>query len=320
MVLFISYASEDQADFVRPLAEALSKEYEKVWYAEYELTLGDSLLQKINAGLASCDFGIVVLSKPFFEKKWPRAELDGLFALETNSRKIILPIWKDITEEEVKTYSPILAGRLAISTTAGLPKVLEEIRMAVSVSERQQKFTAVDVAAQRVQSFRQNVADRRRVERLLASEEGAAIVLAGVGTLWQTIQDLLSTGASDSDPVKFSFARNAMGHMYASTVRGMYLGIRAVDLHSNGANSMVLETKIFRKNFDRFGQLQGSNDFDLVDIDFKPTFGASNALIWIKTETSEESGISGGTYRTEELAGHLVDLFLTHVDEAINNE
>jgi hypothetical protein len=135
MMLFICHASEDRDDFVRPLAEALSKEYEKIWYSEYELTLGDRLLEKIDQGLATCDFGIVVLSKSFFEKKWPRAELDGLFARETLSRKMILPIWKDITESEVKVYSPILASRLAVSPTAGLPKVLEEIGRAVGVFE-----------------------------------------------------------------------------------------------------------------------------------------------------------------------------------------
>lgn len=67
MMLFICHASEDR-DFVRPLAEALSKEYEKIWYSEYELRIGDPLLDKIDEGLARCDFGIVVLSKPFFEK------------------------------------------------------------------------------------------------------------------------------------------------------------------------------------------------------------------------------------------------------------
>jgi hypothetical protein len=66
-MLFICHASEDR-DFVRPLAEALSKEYEKIWYSEYELTLGDRLLEKIDHGFTTCDFGIVVLSKPFFEK------------------------------------------------------------------------------------------------------------------------------------------------------------------------------------------------------------------------------------------------------------
>ena len=50
--IFLSHASEDQPDFVRPLAEALSgfTEQFKVWYSEYELTLGDKLLKKIDEG------------------------------------------------------------------------------------------------------------------------------------------------------------------------------------------------------------------------------------------------------------------------------
>ena len=36
MMLFICYASEDRDDFVRPLAEALSKEYEKITLAQAE--------------------------------------------------------------------------------------------------------------------------------------------------------------------------------------------------------------------------------------------------------------------------------------------
>jgi hypothetical protein len=63
MRLFISHASEDK-DFVRPLAEALRPDFE-VWYDEYKLTLGDSLLAKIDEGLASCDYGVVVLSPSF---------------------------------------------------------------------------------------------------------------------------------------------------------------------------------------------------------------------------------------------------------------
>ena len=46
MKLFISHASEDKQDFVRPLADALAKHFE-VWYDEYVLTVGDSLQKKI---------------------------------------------------------------------------------------------------------------------------------------------------------------------------------------------------------------------------------------------------------------------------------
>jgi hypothetical protein len=135
ITLFLSHAYEDQEYFVRPLAEALKSDF-KVWYSEYELTLGDPLLKKIEEGLHSCDYGIVVLSQHFFAKRWPRAELDGLFGLETTERKVILPIWKGVSEEEVRDFSPILAGYLGISTDQGMARVVNEIKRAVALVDR----------------------------------------------------------------------------------------------------------------------------------------------------------------------------------------
>ncbi len=128
--LFISHASEDKDDFVRPLAETLSKDYD-VWYDEYKLKVGMSLLREINRGLVECDYGIVVLSPSFFAKKWPQDELDGLYALEDKDRKVILPVWKDIDSNRLKKYSPILAGRKAAQAADGVIKVTEDIKRAI---------------------------------------------------------------------------------------------------------------------------------------------------------------------------------------------
>jgi len=143
MRIFISHASEDKADFVRPLAEALQQHFE-VWYDEYELTIGDCLFKKINEGLASCDYGVVILSKSFFQKKWPQAELDGLFTLEGTTRKMILPVWKDVSVDDVKRFSPILAGRLGANASEGVEKVLNELRRAIEVSIRTREISAMD--------------------------------------------------------------------------------------------------------------------------------------------------------------------------------
>ena len=104
MRLFICHVSEDKTDFVEPLARALRESFE-VWYDKFELTLGDNLLQNITEGLLTSDFAVVVLSKAFFaKKKWAENELGGLFALETATRKIVLPVWKDVTKAEVRSY------------------------------------------------------------------------------------------------------------------------------------------------------------------------------------------------------------------------
>ncbi|MBI4650156.1 toll/interleukin-1 receptor domain-containing protein [Candidatus Desantisbacteria bacterium] len=105
--VFICHASEDKNSFVRPLAEILKKSNLEVWYDEFSLTIGDSLRESIDKGLSKSRFGIVVLSPSFFKKKWPQRELNGLVAREMSGEdRIILPIWHNITNNEILKYSP----------------------------------------------------------------------------------------------------------------------------------------------------------------------------------------------------------------------
>ncbi len=130
--VFISHASEDKADVARPLAVLLVKAGLKVWLDEVELVLGDSLRRKIDLGLASSRFGVVVLSKQFFSKEWPQKELDGLAAREASGRRVILPVWHNITAQEITAHSPLLADRLGIRTDIGLSSVAAAILRATT--------------------------------------------------------------------------------------------------------------------------------------------------------------------------------------------
>jgi hypothetical protein len=125
--LFISHASEDK-DFVRPLSQELRSQGYIVWYDEFELKLGDSLSEKIDHGLASSKFGIVVLSNHFFNKKWTKRELRGLVARETQEDKTILPIWHNISKEEIIAFSPPLADLVAARSEDGLLNVVTRIK------------------------------------------------------------------------------------------------------------------------------------------------------------------------------------------------
>jgi hypothetical protein len=114
--VFISHASEDKDAIVRSLADALLKGGLKVWYDEFELKIGDSLRRKIDKGLAHSRFGIVVLSQAFFKKGWTNYELDGLVTRSVSGEQILLPIWHNISKNEVIEYSPSLADKVARST------------------------------------------------------------------------------------------------------------------------------------------------------------------------------------------------------------
>ena len=116
--VFISHTSEDKDEVVRPLATALRDAGLSVWYDEFELRIGDSLRRKIDKGLASSRFGVVVLSRAFFGRGWPEYELDGLVTRTVSGEQLPLPVWHDVTKREVMNYSPSLADRVARSNTA----------------------------------------------------------------------------------------------------------------------------------------------------------------------------------------------------------
>jgi len=125
--VFICHASEDK-DFVEPLAQALQAKGLKVWYDRFQLKLGDSLRQEIDRGLANSKYGIVVLSRVFFEKNWPQSELDALANRQNEEgRKVILPIWHKIEADEVRQHSPLLHGLLAARSADGSEAVVGQI-------------------------------------------------------------------------------------------------------------------------------------------------------------------------------------------------
>lgn len=127
--VFISHASEDKEDFVRPLAEELQNQGIDVWYDEFELKWGDKLRRSIDHGLANSTYGIVVFSDSFFKKEWPQYELDGLVDREMNGIKVILPIWHKVTKDEVQKYSPSLANKLALNSSIySIKKIAEELK------------------------------------------------------------------------------------------------------------------------------------------------------------------------------------------------
>jgi TIR domain len=112
--LFISHASEDKNDFVRPLARTLTKFGVSVWYDEFTLSIGDSLSKSIDNGLIESSFGLVILSPDFLKKGWPEYELRALISKEVGTKKVILPIWHKLKKEDLLSYSPYLADKFAI--------------------------------------------------------------------------------------------------------------------------------------------------------------------------------------------------------------
>lgn len=116
--VFLSHASEDKDEIARPLKDSLEAKGISVWFDELNIKLGQSIRQEIESGIASCRFGVVIVSPDFFKKQWTQAELDALFGRKMNSgENLILPVWHRVSKDEVLKHSPLLAGILALNSS-----------------------------------------------------------------------------------------------------------------------------------------------------------------------------------------------------------
>lgn len=122
--VFVSHAWEDKEDFVDEFVSELRKQGLKVWYDTNKLKWGDPMREKIDKGLSKSRYGVVVLSPNYIaeHKYWTKAELNGLFQVETVNGKTILPIWHNLTKKQVVEYSPIIADRKALTTASMTPE------------------------------------------------------------------------------------------------------------------------------------------------------------------------------------------------------
>ena len=131
--IFISHASEDKGAIVRPLATILESLSVRVWYDEFSLQLGDSLTATIDRGLQESRYGLVVLSKAFLSKQWPEYEYRSLMTREIDGERVILPLWYDVTKEDVKSFSLYLADIMALPISRAnfgriVPAILKVVR------------------------------------------------------------------------------------------------------------------------------------------------------------------------------------------------
>jgi hypothetical protein len=165
--IFISHAFEDK-EFARALADALTEKGSRVWFDEFELKVGDSLRRSIDLGLSRSRFGIVVLSPNFFAKEWTQKELDALTARETKEKKIILPIWHNISIREVRKYSPMLADRFAIDSAIGVQETVQQLMLVIKDNTTSLRRNEVKAMKQLDADNEQLVTALEQIKRSLA--------------------------------------------------------------------------------------------------------------------------------------------------------
>lgn len=115
--VFISHANKDKEDLVEDLYKSLSKLGVKIFYDKEILDWGDEWKKQILDGVKKSEFAIIVISENFFDREWTEKELAEFLSRQNrNGQKIILPILKNITIEQLKEKYPMVADIQAIDS------------------------------------------------------------------------------------------------------------------------------------------------------------------------------------------------------------
>lgn len=290
--LFISHASEDKEEFVRDLANALIAAGFDVWYDDYTLTMGDSLLRKIDAGLRECDFGIVVFSRHFFEKDWTQNELDGLFARESKNQKVILPIWKDVTKADVLGYSPMLAGRLGVPSTKGIEGVVSEIQRAVQAANRAASFHTLENAVEDFASLDREIADAKAAQELAESAKGVRIVQDAAREIIAALRERVEAMGESSNVLRIRIKKDRCDGPDTISIVGSYALNIVIHYGNNYSNST-------KDAFLGFRAYQEPDESSFKKREFEPRFRGGTSLQWHRADTGE-------SFTTEQLATSLL--------------
>lgn len=108
--VFLSFGWEDK-ELASAIANQLMQNGINTWYAEWEVTAGASLVEKINDGLGNCTHFLVLLTPTSIVKPWVKAEMDAGFVRNMDAKCQFIPIrhqlnLQDLPELLQARYSP----------------------------------------------------------------------------------------------------------------------------------------------------------------------------------------------------------------------
>ena len=130
--VFICHASEDKSDIIKPLIFAFKREGISYWCDEIEIKWGDSIPDKINEGLGISRYVIVVISKSFLSKNWPKRELNSSLNIESSTGKVrVLPLLVGTNEvrNEIFQRYPILNDKFYLIWKKDQSEIIDALKV-----------------------------------------------------------------------------------------------------------------------------------------------------------------------------------------------
>lgn len=103
---FLCHSSQDK-DLTRQIAHDLVAHGIDAFFDEWEIGPGDSLRQKIDAGLARCSHFVALLTPNSIDKPWVNAEMDAGFVRKVSGACRFIPLRHGLS---VESLPPLLAA------------------------------------------------------------------------------------------------------------------------------------------------------------------------------------------------------------------
>ena len=130
---FISHDSRDKDLIARPIAVGLAGLMCPVWFDEFSLRVGDRLRESIERGLREARKCVLIITPNFIANRgWTREEFNAIFTRELVDRAdVILPVWHDVTRDQVFEFSPVLADRVAVNWNLGPQEAVRRLKRAI---------------------------------------------------------------------------------------------------------------------------------------------------------------------------------------------
>jgi hypothetical protein len=130
--VFLSYAFED-SDLARRIAEKLQANGIDTWWAEWCITAGDSIRQRIDEGLTDCTHFVVLLTQASVKKPWVNQEMDAGLIRKLNGKAKFIPVRCDLQHGELP---PLLQPLLSPAVDAMNLDVVQLINDIHGVSKK----------------------------------------------------------------------------------------------------------------------------------------------------------------------------------------
>ncbi|TGQ13582.1 toll/interleukin-1 receptor domain-containing protein [Mesorhizobium sp. M00.F.Ca.ET.217.01.1.1] len=106
---FLSYSFDDR-DLAEIIARRLVAEGIETWWAEWEISAGDSLRRKIDEGLGNCTHFIVLLTPNAMKKPWVQQEMDAGLVRKIAGQARFIPLRHGLAAQDLP---PLLSGVLS---------------------------------------------------------------------------------------------------------------------------------------------------------------------------------------------------------------